>query len=65
MPSYKSVVHPHFEYSSQGHLSYLNEDINERVKGQWRAVKLIRDIGDEVGAGGDRVDFAGRENAND
>lgn len=65
MPFYKSVVHPHFEYSSQGQLSYLNEDINERVKGQWRAVELIRGTGDEVGAGGERVDFAGSENADD
>lgn len=45
MPFYKSVVHPYFECSSQGQLSYLKEDINERVKGQQRAVELIRGIG--------------------
>lgn len=50
MPFYKSVVHPHFEYSSQGQLSYLNEDINERAKGQRRAVELIRGIRIEMGA---------------
>lgn len=50
MPFYKSLVHPHLEYSSQGQLSYLNEDINERAKGQRRAVELIRGIRIEMGA---------------
>lgn len=47
MPFNKSVVRPHSECSSQGQLSYLNEDINERLKGQQRAVWLIRGIRSE------------------
>lgn len=50
MPFYKSVVQPHFEYSSRGQLSYLNEDVNERVKGQLRAAELIRGLRNEMGA---------------
>ena len=34
MPFYKSALHPHSEYGSQGQLSHLNKNINERVKGQ-------------------------------
>lgn len=45
MPFYKSTLHPHSEYSSQGRLSHLSEDINERVKGQWSWIRGIR-IGD-------------------
>lgn len=49
-PFYKSVAHPRFEYRSRGRLSYLNEDINERVKGQPRAADLIRSLRNELGA---------------
>ena len=43
-PFNKSAAHPLSERSSQGQLSYLNEEINERLKGQQRAVWLMRGI---------------------
>lgn len=43
MPFSKSVVHPDSVRSSCGQLSYLKEGINERLKGQRRAVWLIRE----------------------
>ena len=50
MPFYKSVLPPPFEYSSRGQLSYLNEATNDRVRGQRRAVELIRGLGKAMGA---------------
>lgn len=49
MPFYKSAIPP-LEYSGGGQLSYLNEDINEGVKGQRRPAKLIRGVREEMGA---------------
>lgn len=60
MPFCKSAARPRFESSCLGELSDLHETINERVKGQGGAAELIRGLGDEEGAGGERVGLARR-----